>query len=153
MILYSLRCDAGHEIAVWFRDGATYERQHARGQVTCPECGSGAVEKAPMAPRLGRSRRRDMAPAAAPAMSQESPPRPPAPLAPAELRHALQMLRRQVEAQCEHVGAKFADEARKIHRGEAEVRGIYGEATEAESESLADEGIDVARIPWVPPDA
>ncbi|MGH7075995.1 MAG: DUF1178 family protein [Stellaceae bacterium] len=144
MILYSLRCDAGHEIEAWFRDGATYERQHARGQVVCPECGSNAVEKAPMAPRLGRPR------AADPSPPPTEPAGPPVPPSPAELRRALQLLRRQVEATCEHVGPKFAEEARKIHRNEAKARGIYGEATEAESRSLADDGIEVARLPWVP---
>jgi hypothetical protein len=132
MILFTLRCDNGHEIEAWFRDGAAYERQHARGQVTCPDCGSSAVEKAPMAPRLARASR------------ETTPP------SPAELRRHLQQLRRHVEDHCEHVGARFAEEARKIHRGEAEVRGIYGQATDAESRDLAEEGIEVARIPWVP---
>jgi hypothetical protein len=144
MILFSLRCDAGHEIEAWFRDNATYERQHAREQVICPECGSSAVEKAPMAPRLARSR--GDAPPQLPVPS--SPERPPTP---AEFRRHLQQLRRHIETNCEHVGPRFAEEARKIHRGEAEARGIYGEATESESEALADEGVAVARVPWVPP--
>jgi hypothetical protein len=144
MILFTLRCEAGHEIEAWFRDNATYQRQHARGQVTCPECGSSAVDKAPMAPRLAKSRGD-----AAPAPTAPGPPaRPPTP---AEFRRGLQEMRRYIEANLEHVGPRFADEARKIHRGEAKSRGIYGEATEAESEALADDGIEVARVPWVPP--
>jgi hypothetical protein len=55
-----------------------------------------------------------------------------------------------VEKTCDYVGNDFAEEARKMHRGEAEPRGIYGETTEEQAESLADEGINVARIPWVP---
>jgi hypothetical protein len=55
MILFTLKCAAGHEFETWFRDGATYERQAARGLVTCPECGDTSIEKAPMAPRLGRA--------------------------------------------------------------------------------------------------
>jgi hypothetical protein len=128
-----LKCAAGHEFEAWFRDGATYERQAARGLVTCPECGDTGIEKAPMAPRLGR------AAAGAP------------PPSPEQLRRMLQQVRRQVEQNCEYVGDRFAAEARRIHQGEAKARGIYGEATEAESRSLADEGIEVARIPWVPP--
>jgi hypothetical protein len=136
MIRFSLHCEAGHDFESWFRDGASFERQHARGQVACPECGSSAVEKAPMAPRLGRSR--------------DATPGPERPPSPAELQHHLRALRRHVETHCEHVGPRFADEARKIHRGEAEPRGIYGEATPRESEALADDGIEVARIPWIP---
>jgi hypothetical protein len=133
MILFTLKCAAGHEFEAWFRDGATYERQAARGLVTCPECGDTGIEKAPMAPRLGRA-------------APDAPPP-----SPEQLRRMLQQVRRQVEENCEYVGERFAAEARRIHQGEAKARGIYGEATEAESRSLADEGIEVAHIPWVPP--
>jgi hypothetical protein len=148
MILFTLRCDAGHEIEAWFRDNAAYKRQHARGEIACPECGSTAIDKAPMAPRLGKSRRDDAPPALPAVAAPETPDRPPTP---AELRRGLQQMRKYIETNLEHVGPRFAEEARKIHKGEAKSRGIYGEATDAESEALADDGIDVARIPWVPP--
>jgi hypothetical protein len=147
MILFTLRCDKGHEIEAWFRDNAAYKRQHARGEIACPECGSNKVEKAPMAPRLGKSRG-EVAPPPVPAPAR--PAMPEQPPTPAEFRRALQQMRRYVETNCEHVGPRFADEARKIHNGEAPSRGIYGEATDAESEALAEDGIEVARIPWVP---
>jgi hypothetical protein len=70
---------------------------------------------------------------------------------PAQLVAMLQKLRVEVEKTCDYVGKDFAEEARKIHHGETEARGIYGEATESEAEALAEEGIDIARIPWVPP--
>ena len=136
MILFKLRCRAEHEFEAWFRDGATYDRQAARGQITCPDCGDSAIDKAPMAPRLGRS-----------SSDQEAK----APPSPAQLRRMLQEVRRHVEANCDYVGDRFAEEARRIHNGEADARGIYGEASEDESQALADDGIDVARIPWVPP--
>jgi len=148
MILFSLQCKAGHQIEAWFRDNAAYKRQHARGQIVCPDCGSTSVEKAPMAPRLGKSRGGEASPPQVHIAAPAAPERPPTP---AELRRRLQEMRRYIETNCEHVGPRFADEARKIHRGEAEARGIYGEATPAESEALADEGVEVARIPWVPP--
>ena len=69
---------------------------------------------------------------------------------PAQLIAMLQRLRTEVEKSCDYVGKDFAEEARKIHNGEVEARGIYGEATDAEAESLAEDGIDVARLPWVP---
>jgi len=134
MILFKLRCAAEHEFEAWFRDGALYERQVARGEIACPQCGDSAIEKAPMAPRVARKDRT-----------------PPAPPSPAQLRHMLQAVRRHVETSCENVGDRFAAEARAIHRGEAEARGIYGDATQEEAQALADEGIEVARIPWVAP--
>jgi hypothetical protein len=69
---------------------------------------------------------------------------------PAHLRAMLQRMRAEVEKHCDYVGPDFAEEARKMHRGESDKRGIYGETTPSEAESLAEEGIEVARMPWVP---
>jgi hypothetical protein len=135
MILFALRCAQGHEFEGWFRDSDAFEAQHEAGDIACPECGDTTVDKALMAPRLARSR--------------EAKP----PLSPAQMKAALIALRRQVETHCDYVGERFAEEARRIHNGEAEPHGIYGEATEAESRDLADEGIDFGRIPWVTPDS
>jgi hypothetical protein len=157
MIVFTLRCRDGHEFETWFRDSAAYERQARRGLVTCPDCGSTEVEKAVMAPRLGRLSKSDPAPRetqgeAAPE-TQAPPPaaaKPDRPPTPAEFRRALQVLRHYVETNCENVGKGFADEARRIHKGEAKARGIYGDATPAEAEKLAEDGIEIAAIPWVP---
>jgi len=59
-------------------------------------------------------------------------------------------MRHEVEKSCDYVGQNFAKEARRIHEGEVEPRGIYGEASEADTEALREDGIDVARLPWVP---
>ena len=134
MILFTLRCARDHEFEGWFRDGDTFEAQQQAGEIACPACGDRVIEKAVMAPRLGRSR--DAHPPA---------------LDPAKLRAALFELRRQVEANCDYVGNRFAEEARRIHYGEVDARGIYGEASEEESRELADEGISIRRIPWVAP--
>jgi hypothetical protein len=133
MIRFSLRCASGHEFEAWFRNGDGYATQQAAGEIACPECGDAHVEKALMAPSIGRSR--------------ESGP----PMSPAQLRAALSQLRQQVESHCDYVGPQFADEARRIHYGESDPRGIYGEATENESRELAEEGIKFGRIPWVAP--
>lgn len=132
MILFALRCARDHEFEGWFRDGAAYDEQSAAGKIACPACASTEVEKAPMAPRLARSRQAE------------------APPSPETLRTALRELRRRIEANCDYVGEAFAEEARRIHHGEADPRAIYGEATKEEAESLADEGVEVSRIPWVP---
>jgi hypothetical protein len=136
MILFRLRCTHGHEFEAWFRDGDGFEAQKKAGEIACPECTDTSVEKAVMAPRLGRSRE-----ASPPAMS------------PAQFRAALITLRRQIESNCDYVGNRFAEEARRIHNGETDAHGIYGEATEDESRELADEGISFGRIPWISPDS
>jgi hypothetical protein len=143
MILYSLRCDSEHEFESWFKDSAAYERQATRALVACPHCGSHKVEKAIMAPRVARGA---AVPASAPPAKSVSPD----PKA-AQLRRALLELRRQVEDNCDYVGPRFAEEARRIHYGEADARGIYGESTREEAEALAEEGVEVASLPWIEP--
>jgi hypothetical protein len=155
MILYRLRCSKGHEFESWFKDSKTYERQEKRSLIGCPVCGNAKVVRAPMAPRLGKGGRKVEVEVAAPAASP--PPSPDqqqmAALArqmPKELREALLKVRAEVEKNCEHVGDKFAEEARKIHYGESDKRGIYGETTEEEARSLVEEGIEFGRLPWIP---
>jgi hypothetical protein len=133
MILFTLRCAKGHEFEGWFRDSDGFEAQQKASEIACPECGDTAVEKAVMAPRLGRSR-------------EASPP-----ISRAQFRAALNEMRRQIEVNCDYVGRQFAEEARRIHYGEIDPHGIYGEATEAESRELTDEGIKFGRIPWISP--
>jgi hypothetical protein len=132
MILFSLRCAADHEFEGWFRDGDGFDAQQKAGEIACPECGDTRIEKAVMAPNISRSRQK------APATS------------PAQMRAALIELRRQVETNCDYVGERFAEEARRIHYQEVDPRGIYGEASADESRELAEEGISFGRIPWIP---
>jgi hypothetical protein len=167
MIHYQLRCSQGHGFDGWFKDSASFDAQAAGGLLECPDCGDAAVARALMAPALPRRRRvettaRVEPPAPARGEPQESPagPEPAAPAAaplavagermPDHMRAMLQRLRGEVEKRCDYVGPDFAEEARRIHRGEVDRRGIYGEATAEEAEDLAAEGIDIARIPWVP---
>jgi hypothetical protein len=176
MIHYQLRCAGGHDFDGWFRDSAAFDVQAQAGFVECPTCGGTEVSKrlmAPAIPKKGARRRPEVAPPpgnAAEAPAAAPPPAPPAsgqprepgmvagPL-PAQVVALLQRLRGEVERNCEYVGPNFADAARRLHKQQEEgiqgegnsiPRGIYGEATDAEAEALRDEGIDVARIPWVP---
>jgi hypothetical protein len=161
MIHYQLRCAEGHGFDGWFKDSEAFDKQAKAGFVQCPACGGTKVERALMAPAIPKKGRpaRNSEPA-------EAPPAPPSPAAtpdatplgqpmaagpiPAQLIALLQRVRAEVEKKCDYVGKDFAEEARKMHRGETDARGIYGEATETEAEALKDEGIEVARIPWVP---
>lgn len=147
MIHYQLRCETGHSFDGWFRDSAAFETQAKGGLVTCPSCGSTEVERALMAPALPRKNNaRQPVPAEAPVKTVAPAPAP----MPEAVRMALRQLRAEVEKRCDYVGPDFAEEARRIHKGESDRRGIYGETTPEQAEALADEGIDVARIPWVP---
>ncbi|HTO81253.1 MAG TPA: DUF1178 family protein [Methylomirabilota bacterium] len=134
MILFDLRCGKGHVFEAWFRNNATFEAQSKAKEIACPTCNNRAVEKAPMAPRIGKSG------VDAEQVAAEM----------AAMRKQLQALRTKVEANCDYVGDKFAEEARRIHHGEVERRDIYGEASDDEARELNDEGIEFARIPWLP---
>jgi hypothetical protein len=131
MILFDLRCKDGHAFEAWFRDSAAYEDQAAAGDLACPVCGSAEVSKALMAPAVNSRPKIDAAQAA-------------------EAMRLWRRVQNHIEKNFDHVGPRFAEEARKIHHGEAEKRSIYGEATKAEAKELRDEGIDVNQIPWLP---
>jgi hypothetical protein len=161
MIRYALACEAGHDFESWFRDSDSFDTQLARGLVTCPQCGSAKVAKQIMAPSVART---DLA-RQAPADEVETPANPPAVVpdpAPASapmvlmgereqaFRALLRAVRSHVEATAEHVGPRFAEEARRMHEGVVEFRAIYGEATAEEALALAEEGIDVMPLPRLP---
>lgn len=154
MIHYNLRCDEGHEFDSWFNNSASFEKQAKRGLLECPHCGTTKVDRALMTPNVPRKGRIT---ADAPPPPAATPPVPSAQALdkvaehmPDHIRTMLQKLRSEVEKNCDYVGPEFAEEARRIAKGETDPRGIYGETTPEEAEALAEEGIDIARIPWVP---
>ena len=133
MIRYALACAAGHEFEGWFSASADYDDQAARGLLTCPSCNTREVRKQIMAPALSGAARADgdKAPAVMRAM----------------MREALGKVRRHVENNFDYVGDAFASEARAIHEGKSEERGIYGEASPAEVKALVADGVPVAPMP------
>lgn len=157
MIKYALQCDQDHGFEAWFRDSAAFDAQAAQGDLVCPLCGSARVRKAVMAPRIAAGR------ACPPEDDTAAPPETTvagtatdsqqafakAGRDEARLRRKLRELREVVESSCSYVGPDFAEEARKMHYGETEARGIYGETSQDEAEALHDEGIAFARLPWV----
>lgn len=135
MITFALRCDpGGHGFDAWFRSGEDFETQKARGLVSCPTCGSSDVDKGLMRPALTQAR------------SETTPEKA------AQIAAAMQAIAREVREKADYVGPKFAEEARKIHYGEAEGRQIYGEASPPEVRSLTEEGIGVLPLPALPED-
>jgi len=147
MIHYQLRCSADHTFDGWFRDSAAFEAQAQRGLVSCPACGDTTVNRALMAPRIAKG-----SAVVDPSGAAQAAPLPEKTgvAVPDHVRAMLQKLRADVERNCDYVGPGFAEEARRIHNGESDKRSIYGESTPEQAEVLADEGIEVARIPWVP---
>ena len=157
MIKYQLICEDGHEFEGWFGDSAAFESQQDSGLLTCPACGSDTVRRALMAPNLASPKTRKSPPA--PQKGPDAPATPGAAALPADAArrmHALmsemRALQSKIKDECRDVGDDFAEEARRIHYGEAEAEGIYGNATPEEREALDDEGIAVMDIPWLPKD-
>lgn len=139
MIRFSLICEQEHEFEAWFRSNDDFETQKKRGFVDCPACGSHKVEKALMAPAVSTSRKQEkivlaMGEAQKEAMAQ------------------LKALSQKMRENADYVGDKFAEEARKIHFGEIDARGIYGEATPEEAKGLVEDGVDFMPIPVFPDD-
>jgi hypothetical protein len=137
MIVFDLKCSKNHVFEAWFRDSRTYERQAKAGSLACAVCGDTRIAKAPMAPNVARK-------------GGES--------TDAEKRQAMLKLmaamREHVTQNFEHVGERFAEEARKIHYGEVDQKNIVGQATPDEAKALDEEGIEFGVLPFpVRPDA
>jgi hypothetical protein len=157
MIRYALICDKGHDFESWFQDSAAYDKQTKRGLVSCPRCGSAKVEKAIMAPRLSATAKKRGAPIEAPAPPAATPapsaePAPVAMISPEEqeFRSKLKELRDHLTKNADNVGAKFPEEARKMHYGDIEHRSIYGVASPEEAKDLSEEGIEFHPLPLLP---
>lgn len=137
MIRFSLVCDRDHEFEAWFRSNDDFDTQAKRGFVECPACGSKKVGKALMAPSVSTGRKKEQI---ALAMGE----------AQKQALAQLKAMAAKVRESADYVGDKFAEEARKIHFGESEARGIYGEATLDEARSLAEDGVEFMPIPVFP---
>ena len=140
MIKYRLQCASAHEFEVWFASSARYEAQVGAQAVACPQCGSTEVEKAIMAPHVPRR---------SGAHEDDSG----KPAGPNRHLALLRQVRSALFATSEDVGARFAEEARKIHYGEVDPRSIRGEASSEEARELIEEGIEVMVLPPLPEEA
>lgn len=143
MKVLDLACAHGHVFEGWFGSDADFQQQQARGLIECPLCGNQQVEKRLSAPRLNLGKA-EAPPAAAPRQAPAAAPTGPA--LPAEWLQAL----RQVVAASEDVGPRFAEEARRIHEGEAPARAIRGQSTLEDAVALVEDGIGVVPLPDLP---
>lgn len=138
MIKYALVCEHDHAFEGWFATSEDYETQQAAGQVACPVCASTGVRKQIMAPAVAGTKAQT-AIVDAPAATRQM------------MREAMGKVRQLVEENFDYVGDAFATEARAIHEGRSEDRGIYGEASPQEVRALVEDGVSVAAMPPAPP--
>ncbi len=151
MIVFDLKCAAGHVFEAWFGSSAAWEEQRASGLVACPMCGSAEVAKAVMAPNVGAKGNQAVVPSG-PLSAGDAP-------IPAEAVKAAMAVLADMQAKAlegsKWVGTAFADKARAMHLGEAPHAPIHGQASVAEAQALLEEGVPVAPLPLpvVPPEA
>lgn len=138
MIKYALTCEHEHGFEGWFGASADYDEQARRGLLECPVCGSKAVRKQIMAPAVAGTKAQKSGAELPPQMRQV-------------MMEAMGKVRAHVEENFDYVGDAFASEARAIHEGRSEERGIFGEATPTEVKKLVDDGVPVAPLPPAPP--
>jgi hypothetical protein len=150
MIIFDLKCaDGGHVFEAWFGSSEDYEDQRRRGLIDCPLCGCPDVAKAVMAPSVGAKANRGLG------RSESAGPQQAAtelvsgdPQTVKQMLAAIATIQRKMLEGSEGVGDRFADEARAIHLGESEKRAIHGSASRADAESLIEDGIPVAPLPF-----
>jgi len=140
LIRYSLHCKEAHLFEGWFSGSADFESQLERGFISCPVCNSSEVSKALMAPSVSTGRQKDATRTLTMDAAQKD--------VLAKIKETLAT----IKANAEDVGDKFPEEARKIHYGEAQERGIIGQASLQEAKALLEEGIEVAPLPILPDD-
>ncbi|MCC3861802.1 DUF1178 family protein [Pseudemcibacter aquimaris] len=161
MILFDIKCSEGHVFEAWFQNNEAYEKQVENHLIECPLCGNTNVSKSLMAPNISpksnnesshfdelspaEGNRNVMVSAHAPTGDHVSPEDVKRALD--HMHNTMSKFRKQVEQSCEYVGDNFAEEARKIHYGDSEKRGIYGETTVRETEELIEEGIEILPVP------
>lgn len=152
MIVFDLCCSAGHRFEGWFGSSDEFASQQAKGLVTCPDCGSPEIAKAPMAPAVprkgNRMAAREIGAGPVPVAGGSPPPEV------AQALHKLAEMQAEALKSSKWVGEKFAEESRAIHYGEREAETIHGKATPKEAKELLEEGIKVAPLPFpiAPPD-
>ncbi len=139
MIRYRLQCAHAHEFEAWFASSASYDSQSSGGHIACPECNSHEVGKSIMSPNVASRTRSE-----GPAPDEELP---------ARYRNLVNEVRRAIAAGSDDVGARFPEEARRIHYREVAERAIRGTASSDEARALVEEGIEIMALPRVPEDA
>ena len=164
MKVLNLQCSQQHSFEGWFASEGDFVSQLARGLIDCPLCADKSIYKMPSAPRLNLGGHQNQS---IPGKGDQEP----APATPADApresagtrsidavtgmtagqspaaQAAFLKALRHVVAHTEDVGEQFANEARRMHYGEAQARSIRGQASAQEAVELLEEGIDVMPLP------
>jgi hypothetical protein len=145
MIHYTLVCEAEHTFEAWFRSSGDFDAQAAKGLVSCPACGSTTVTRGLMAPAVQSAKVKDEREETSKRRSVMMPD-------PTQkmMLEAMREIRKKVTENATYVGDKFAEEARRMHYGEIDHQGIYGEATTEEVSELTEEGVEFQPLPVLP---
>jgi hypothetical protein len=141
MVVYNLLCKKKHSFEGWFPSFEDFQKQAEKKLISCPTCGSTKVEKIPHACAVHVKKEQAASPAKLPEQA------PPAPPTAAEFKEMLIRVHHYVNENFEDVGPRFAEEAKQIHKGEAEERPIHGTATISEAKEMADEGVPFVALP------
>jgi hypothetical protein len=149
MIVFELQCSEQHQFEGWFASPEVFERQLVAGEIACPVCADPDIRKVPSA----RIRRPKASPPEPTAVASSATSGLPAAAPARKQQMTLAAFIDHVLVNSEDVGTRFADEARKIHQGEAPHRSIRGQSTAAETEALLEEGVPVFPLPIPPKDS
>jgi len=141
MVVYNLLCKKKHSFEGWFPSFEDFQKQAEKKLISCPTCGSTKVEKMPHACAVHVKKEQPAPPAKKPEQT------PPAQPTAAEFKEMLIRVHHYVSENFEDVGPRFAEEAKQIHKGDAEERPIHGTATLEEAKEMADEGVPFVALP------
>jgi len=133
MIKYNLICKCGKTFESWFLGSNEYEALNKKKLINCVHCNSTSIKKAVMSPNL---------PSKTNKIAKKN-------LLEKKMKKQLLDFRKYIEKNCKDVGDNFPREARSIHYDKKTSKGIYGKATQEETNELIEEGIEVATVPWI----
>ena len=134
MKVLNLRCAHDHRFEGWFGSESDFQTQNEGGLVECPLCADKAITRLPSAPRLNVSNLREVAPTRTADDAETK-----------AQSHWMRAVRHLMD-NTEDVGERFPEEARRIHYGEVQGRGIRGQATREDADALREEGIEVVAV-------
>jgi hypothetical protein len=143
MVIYNLLCKKKHTFEGWFPSFEDFQKQAEKKLISCPSCGTTKVEKVPHACAVHVKKEQP----SVPAKKQPQAPAPATQPSAAEFKEMVIRVHHYVKENYEDVGSRFAEEAKQIHKGEAEERPIHGTATLKEAKELADEGVPFIPLP------
>ncbi|KMY66582.1 hypothetical protein AAU61_15710 [Desulfocarbo indianensis] len=135
MLVFDLQCDQGHRFEGWFDSHKDLAKQIKNKMIACPVCGAESVRQVPSSFAIAKRGQ------ASPRPNEGDSPDPDA-----AARLLGEALKRYLKENFEDVGAKFANEALKMHFGATETRNIRGVSTPEEEKMLQREGVNFFKV-------